>query len=217
MSNLAVFNEGALPNAGDLARSLKEAAKSIASSGPQLLKMSKNNGSWSYGADHAQIKDDDLWAVNPTSFVHGYVAWANGEVVGEKMFSATTPMPPVPDDPVPAAKKGWQVQAGLSLKGISGNVQDVEARYFAVSVGGRREISKLMTAIINRASVNPDFIVPVVKLKHTSYMHKNKEHGEVFTPVFEIVDFIGFNGEKAASASLEDASSTEASRRRRSE
>lgn len=219
MSDLIQFNGAIIPEAADLKKALSESAKVISTNGPQLLKMDRQNGSWSYGAEHHPVNADDLWAVNPYSFVHGYIAWSDsGTVVGEEMVSnlSSPSLPPVPSRPTPGASKGWQVQVGFSLKGISDNVKDVEARYFAVSAGGRKEVSKLLGAIVNRISVNPTLIVPVISLSHSFYMHQVKSHGKVFTPVFDVKDFIGVNGEKSA-ASLEDNSGNETARRRRAE
>jgi hypothetical protein len=32
-------------------------------------------GHWVFGIDQTEIEDDSTWAVNPFSFVHGYIAW----------------------------------------------------------------------------------------------------------------------------------------------
>lgn len=107
-----------LPNVTALATALSTLEKDVGPVGFVILKMDKR-GDWVFGANQTEVEPEALWAVNPASFVHGYIAWGDGEVLGEKMVPLIDPMPEV--GPAPAgAEKGWQLQLGMSLKCLSG-------------------------------------------------------------------------------------------------
>jgi hypothetical protein len=162
------------------------------------------------------VDDTATWAINPFSFVHGFIAWGDGDVLGEKMVPVTEPLPEVDPAP-PQAKRGWEVQVGMSLKCMDGEDAGMEAKYSVTSVGGKRAVQKLaldIAAQVEKDQANP---VPVVKLKKDHYTHKS--YGRIFTPVFEIVKWIGLDGETAAKADdvpASDAPADGAVRRRRS-
>jgi hypothetical protein len=60
--------------------------------GAVILKMDKT-GHWCFGSDQTEIETDSTWAVNPYSFVHGFIAWGDGAVLGEKLVPITQPLP----------------------------------------------------------------------------------------------------------------------------
>ena len=166
-----------------------------------------------YGADQTEIEDDSTWAINPFSFIHGYIAWGDGEVLGEKMVSVNQSLPEVDAAP-PNAKKGWEIQVGLSLKCLNGEDKDMEARYTTTSKGGRDAWADLGMKIAEQVDKDQAKPVPVVRLKKDYYTHKS--FGKIFKPVFEIVEWVSMNGEAEAPAKAEEAAPAEdASRRRR--
>ena len=115
-----------LPNVSALTTALRTLEKDVGPVGSVILKMDKG-GHWVFGADQTEVDDDVLWAVNPMSFVHGFIAWGEGEVLGESMVSVTEPRPEVGAAP-PNAKKGWELQVGMSLKCLSGEYKVMEVR-----------------------------------------------------------------------------------------
>jgi len=172
-------------------------------------------GHWVYGADQTEVEDDATWAVNPFSFVHGYIAWGDGEVLGEKMVSVSQPLPELDAAP-PQAKRGWETQVGMSLKCLDGEDEGLEARYTTTSVGGKRSVQTLALAIAAQVEKDQTKPVPVVRLKKDHYTHKS--YGRIFTPVFEIVDWVSMDGkqeEAAPAAEPEAVSAEDAPRRRR--
>jgi hypothetical protein len=114
MSNLVTFSQANLPSVQSLSTALRSLEKDVAPAGVVIIKMDKT-GHWVYGADQTEIEDDSSWAVNPFSFVHGFIAWGDGEVLGEKMVPVSQPLPELDAAP-PNAKKGWEMQVGLSMK-----------------------------------------------------------------------------------------------------
>lgn len=214
MSNIVTFKNANLPSVATLSTALRKLESDVGPVGAVILKMDKT-GHWVYGADQTEVEDSSTWAVNPFSFVHGYIAWGDGEVLGEKMVSVTEPLPELDAAP-PNAKKGWEVQVGLSLKCLSGDDKDMEARFSSTSVGGKRAVQTLAMEIAAQVEKDQTKPVPVVRLKKDHYMHKS--YGRIYTPVFEIVEWVGMDGASEADAApaADDApASDDAPRRRR--
>jgi len=141
---LTVFKSAGLPAVSSLATSLRSIATDVGPAGVVILKMDKT-GHWVFGADQTEVEDEATWAVNPFSFVHGFIAWGDGEVLGEKMASVSQPLPELDVSP-PGAKKGWETQVGMSLACLSGDDKGMEARFTTTSVGGKRAVQTLAVA-----------------------------------------------------------------------
>ena len=106
MSNLTTFSNAGLPAVTNLASTLRKMETAAGPAGTAILKMDRT-GHWVFGADQTEAEDGSLWAINPYSFIHGFIAWGDGEVLGEKMVSVAEPLPEM--DAAPAAsKKGWE-------------------------------------------------------------------------------------------------------------
>ena len=215
MSNLVNFGSGNLPSVTSLTTALRSIETEIGPAGTVILKMDKT-GHWVFGADQTEIEDDSQWAINPFSFVHGFIAWGDGEVLGEKMTSVSQPLPELDAAP-PNAKKGWESQVGMSLKCISGEDKGMEARYTTTSVGGKRAVQALAVAIATQVEKDQSKPVPIVELGKEHYTHKS--YGRIYTPVFAIKEWVCMDVE-ADTAEAEEAPAIEApaatTRRRRS-
>ena len=220
MSQLAVFKTANLPPVKAMSAALKTVR--VADVGTAILKMDKT-GHWVFGADQTEIEEGSTWAINPLSFIHGFICWGKNEVLGEKMVPITEPLPEL--DPAPAgSQRGWEPQIGFSVRCMSGEDKDMEMRFATSSVGGRRavqELGLLVAAHIEEDSKTP---VPIVTLDKDHYSHK--QYGKIYTPVFNIVKWISMDAEEAApkadakaEATAEttagDAAPTETGRRRR--
>jgi len=196
MSNIAVFSQAGLPSVQSLSTALRKLESDVGPAGTVILKMDKT-GHWVFGADQTEIEDGSVWAVNPFSFVHGSIAWGDGEVLGEKMVSVSQPLPELDVAP-PGAKKGWETQVGLSLKCMSGEDKGMEARFSSTSVGGKRAVQTLALAIAEQVEKDPTKPVPVVTLLVEHYQHKS--YGKIFTPVFSIDEWMSLDAEAEAPA-----------------
>lgn len=197
-----------LPPVTSLSTALRALEAEAGPAGVVILKMDKT-GHWVFGADQTEVEADATWAINPFSFIHGFIAWGDGEVLGEKMVSVSQPLPEMEAAPA-GAKRGWETQVGMSLKCLSGEDKDMEARFSSTSVGGKRAVQTLAVAIANQVEADQSKPVPVVRLKKDHYSHKS--YGKIYTPVFEIVEWVGMDGEAAPEAEVEEAP---AGRRRR--
>ncbi|CAB4164399.1 hypothetical protein UFOVP830_32 [uncultured Caudovirales phage] len=210
MSNLVAFSKAGLPAVQDLASTLRK-LETTNNVGSVIIKMDKT-GHWVFGADQTEAEPEARWAVNPFSFTHGFIAWGDGEVLGEKMVNISEPLPDLGVAP-PAAKKGWEAQVGMSLKCLSGEDANMDARYSVTSVGGKKAVQTLAVAIATQVEKDPSKPVPVVHLKKEHYQHKS--YGRIYTPVFEIVDWISMDGEAQEEPAAEAAPEAGASGRRR--
>ena len=211
MSNIVTFSTAGLPSVKDLSSALKAIQVDVGPAGVVILKMDKT-GTWVFGADQTEVEDDSTWAVNPFSFVHGFIAWGDGEVLGEKMVPVTQPLPELEAAP-PNAKKGWETQVGLSLKCLTGEDKGIEARFTTTSVGGKRAVQALAVQIAEQVARDQSKPVPVVHLKKDHYNHK--KYGKIFTPLFDLVEWIGMDGSADADAEKLEAPAEEPVRRRR--
>jgi hypothetical protein len=210
MSNLVKFGSAGLPAVQNLAASLRK-LEQAAPSVMVILKMDKT-GHWVFGAEQEEVENGSRWAVNPLSFVHGYIAWGKGEALGEMMAPITDPLPEVGVPPA-GADRGWEMQLGFSLKCISGEDAGMEARYSTTSVGGKRAVQQLGLAIATQVEKAPDRPVPVITLGKDSYQHKS--YGRVFTPVFEVQEWVSMNGEEPAAEDVQNSDAPEAAPARR--
>jgi hypothetical protein len=210
MSNIIAFSSAGLPAVTSLSTALRNIEVDVGPAGTAILKMDKT-GHWVFGADQTEAEEDSKWAINPFSFVHGFIAWGDGEVLGEKMVSVSQPLPELEPAP-PQSKKGWETQVGLSLKCISGQDAGLEARYSTTSVGGKRAVQTLAAAIAAQVERDQSKPVPVVLLKKEHYQHKS--YGRIYTPVFEIVEWVSMEGD-ASSNDDETPPPAAAARRRR--
>lgn len=211
MSNIVTFSQANLPAVASLSTALRSLENDVSPAGVAILKMDKT-GHWVFGADQTEVEDDATWAVNPFSFVHGFIAWGDGDVLGEKMVSVSQPLPDLDGAP-PAAKRGWETQVGLSLKCISGEDKGLEVRFSTTSVGGKRAVQALAVAIANQVEADQATPVPVILLKKEHYQHKS--YGKIYTPVFEIKEWVGMDAE-ASGETAEEEAPAETTRRRRS-
>ena len=217
MSNaVSKFGSAGLPSVASLSSALRTIQTDVSSGGMAILKMDRT-GHWVFGADQTEVEDDSVWAVNPFSFVHGYIAWGDGQVLAEKMASVTDPLPetgPAPE----AAKRGWEMQVGVTLACTNGEDKGMQVRYSATSVGGKRAVQTLAVAIAEQVEKDQSKPVPLVELRKEHYQHKS--YGRIYTPVFDITGWAGLDSSEIGSPeaeedAVEEEVATEAPRRRR--
>ena len=212
-TNMAVFSNAGLPSVTSLTTALRSLQEPASGGGSVILKMDKT-GHWVFGADQTEVQDGSQWAVNPFSFVHGSIAWGDGIVLAEKMTSINNPKPELDAAPAGAAR-GWESQIGMSLKCLTGEDAGMEVRYSATSVGGRRGVTDLATALATQVEKDQNKPVPVVTLEKEHYQHKS--YGRIFTPVFAVVSWMAMDSAEAAAPAAAPAAEEApvATRRRR--
>jgi hypothetical protein len=78
-------------------------------------------------------------------------------------------------------------------------------------VGGKRAVQTLAVALAEQVEKDQTKPVPVVRLKKDHYAHKS--YGKIYTPVFELVEWVSMDGE-APEVVAEEAPAAPARRRR---
>jgi hypothetical protein len=212
MNDIVSFANAKLPSVQNLSTALRSLEHEVGGTGMAILKMDKT-GHWVFGADQTEIEEDSTWAVNPFSFVHGYIAWGEGDVLGEKMVPVADPLPEM-DVPPPGAKRGWELQVGMSLKCMSGEDKGLEVIYNVTSVGGKRAVQKLALEIAAQVEQDQSKPVAVVRLKKEHYTHKS--YGRIYTPIFDVTSWIGLDGQADEAPASEPVADAAPVRRRRS-
>ena len=174
-----------------LAAGLEKALQLSPVSGTPFIKLDKG-GDWVFGSDGYEVRDG-LWAINPKSFIWGYIAWGAGELLGEEMVSMGAPAIDPEDLPVHAsAKRGWEKQVGLQMQALSGEFKGQQVIYKSSSKGGKAAILEMVAKVVPRIKGGDDDIVPVVALESTSYAHK--EFGKINTPILAIDHWTSMDG-----------------------
>ena len=211
--NIVTFAGANLPAVSSLSTSLRKLEADVGPAGIVILKMDRT-GHWVFGADQTEVEDGSHWAINPFSFVHGFIAWGDGEVLGEKMASVSEPLPELDVAP-PGAKKGWETQVGMSLKCITGEDAGMEARFTTTSVGGKRAVQELAVAIATQVDKDQAAPVPIVTLGSEHYQHKS--YGKIYTPAFAVLQWVSLTADEPAAAPVVEAPAVlaPAGRRRR--
>lgn len=204
MNEIATRGTGfGLINREDLAKNLNNAAMSMPSVGGTnaFLKMDKNNGEWLFGQEETVVEPESLWAVNPLSLKHGWVAWdtnGGGAPVQEIMVSALSrPLPA--QDTLPALGLGtpdkksgrqeqlvYQQQRSVELICISGEDEGTQVEYKQSSTGAMKLFGALINSILDQAQKG-DEIVPVGHLTFDKYKHK--QYGWIHNPIFKIEEW----------------------------
>tara|TARA_R110000868_G_scaffold10318_3_gene50869 strand:- start:4013 stop:4675 length:663 start_codon:yes stop_codon:yes gene_type:complete len=218
MSNLTVFATAGLPSVGDLTAALRrvETTSGVGEGGAHL-KMDKT-GHWVFGSDQTEVEPDSVWAVNPFSFTHGFIAWAGdktpakGTVLGEVMVPITQPLPETGEVPE-HCDKGWQVQIGVSMQCITGEDAGLSVRFNTISQGGKKALTALGLAIAAQVEKDPEHPVPLLLLKKESYQHK--VYGRIFTPLLEVTKWVAMDKEPDPADAAEVPDATPERRRRR--
>ena len=211
MSNLVAFKSAGLPSVQSLSSALRVAAQQAAPAGGVVILKMDRTGHWVFGADQDEVEPGSKWAVNPFSFVHGFIAWGDGAVLAEQLVPMTEPLPETDAAP-PGASKGWEMQVGMSLKCINGEDAGMEARFTATSVGGKRAVQTLALSVADQADKDSSKIVPVVTLGKDHYQHKS--YGRIYTPVFDVQEWMSMDG-PAQAAEADDAPAGDAAPQRR--
>ena len=199
-STALTFGKAGLPAPANLAAALRNVQNEVGPGGMTILKMDKT-GHWCFGTDATEIEEGSTWAIDPFSFLHGFIAWGDGEVLGERMASVSQPLPdlgPAPD----GATKGWESQLGFMVRCMDGEDEGQVARYTTTSVGGKRAIQELAVKIADRVDTDPEHPVPVCELLSEHYPHK--KFGKIFTPKLKIVDWVGLDLLASGDDAVED-------------
>jgi hypothetical protein len=197
-----------------MAAALAQSAGSVAAGGGSDLFMRFTKfGEWMFGTDNTEVEEGSIWAVNPTGFTHGFIAWDQENTskgpTGEVMVSATLPMPL--QESLPAVTGSWAKCVGIQLRCTNGEDEGLQVVFKSSSTGGRKAYADMVQAVVAQLGKDPATPVPLVSLEADSYAHKT--YGKIFTPKIVIVGWAGMDG--AAQEAEEPAAPEEEKPRQR--
>jgi hypothetical protein len=170
---------GSMTAPAALAAALQNLSRATAPSG-MFLRMGKD-GEWIAGVELEPIADGAEFAINPTGFGHGWIAWGdNSNRLGES-FVPLTEEPPTPEPLTEHSERGWEEQMGMHLRELDGQVDMV---FRTASVGGKRAVGALAKEVGLRMAAGAADCVPIVTLASDSYKHT--KYGKIYVPEFVI-------------------------------
>lgn len=151
------------------------------------LKLSKA-GEWLFGAEDEDIAENSLFVVGVETFVAGFQAWDEGELLGEEIRLITDQ--PLTRGDLEDVGAEWKPLVGFQLICIEGDNEGLQLVYKTTSKGGIKAVNTLMKEIVSRVNTpnNEGKLIPVVALTTDSYRHK--KYGKIYTPMFEVVDWV---------------------------
>jgi hypothetical protein len=192
---------GALAAAQALKANLTKVAATLPAGQKGFLKFGKD-GAWVFGQDNTELAKGTEVAINPLSIQSGYSSWTDfpkeakkkNELVGEFLVPLGAPLPP--KHTMKDTGWEWRDLRVIEMKVLTGPHKDKELSFSTTSDGGLRAIKAILDQVIVQLDEDPEYIVPVVKLDSSWYMHK--QWGKTFTPVMDIVDFMSMDGPEEA-------------------
>jgi hypothetical protein len=216
MTNMTVFSGANLPAVSSLTTALRGLQTNAGNGSGELFLKFDKTGHWVFGSEGTEVEKDSLWAVNPYSFMHGFIAWGGGVPLGERMAPVTQPLPetgPAPE----GAERGWETQVSVSMKCIEGEDEGIDVRWSATSQGGKKALHALAMAVADQCVVeqgkDDPQVIAVVTLGRDTYKHK--KYGTIQTPLLIIDHWLTLSGEVAKADEPEVVEEPTPTRRRR--
>ena len=151
--------------------------------------------------------------INPLTFKWGAICFNGNKVVGEHLVSVSQPKPLITD--MQDVGFPWQEQWAVNLKCLDGADAGVEVVFKATTDGGVKAIVMLVDLVRDRINggQHDGKIVPIVLLEKDSYQHS--QHGRVWFPVLNTVDWMSLDGPAPTSTPVEPMPPANQPRRRR--
>ena len=164
--------------------------------GTPLLRMEKS-GAWVWGMGSDEVQHGSHWLVNPMSFMHGWVLWAEqvagakNRKLGEVMGSMSRAAPACPE---PVNGKSFTPQGSFELKCMDGTDEGVQVLFKSPSQGGVQAIGALVEAFQRHYAQKDGKLTPcpIITLGNSWYTHPT--FGKIYKPVFEVTGWADMNG-----------------------
>jgi hypothetical protein len=181
---------------------------------PMLLFKREGSGTWGFGQKRTIPEPGSKWAVNPLTFKYGYICFSNAnKVAGEHLVPISQLKPVITE--LPDTGFPWQEEWAVNMKCLDGADAGVEVIFKANTDGGVKAIATMVEQVRDRinSGQHDGKIAPIVLLEKDSYPHK--EHGKVWIPVLNTVDWMSLDGPAPTSTPVEPTPPANQPRRRR--
>jgi len=172
-----------------------QATTMVAGGGKDLIKLSKNNGTWNIGQADEPMQVGSRWVINLLSVCHGWICWSNypnakkNERLGEVMVPMSEPKPRKPD---PIESFPFGEQRSFEAVCIDGEDIGADVMFKNGSTGTLKGFRKLEDAIKAQLRSNRAFPNPVIQFKSDKYKHS--QYSWIWNPIFEVVDWADMGG-----------------------
>lgn len=203
--NLVPVNESEQALVASLIEGLSNVRSSIASGGPlssePFLGVGKD-GSWKYGQEGTKVAPASRWIPNLPKMQHGWIAWKDSKPAGLLLVSVGEKLP----EPSSLRDVGapWEQVYSMQVRCIEGPDEGAQALFQNSSLGAKRAIDGLITAITTQVSKTKVPAIPVLRLDIRSYANK-KYGGTTYEPVFAVTGWVNPITGKAIGDSSESA------------
>ena len=204
---VAVSNAGTGTVAGYGTTSLKDMQANLRASklrnggsGAAYISFSGKTGGFTYGTKKEEMDLGTRLAVNITEYKEGWICWKEGKNVEEVMVRAFEGSPPPkesltdhgPYEKTDDGEDGWQQQSSVMLATLG--TEKEQYVFNTSSSTGRAALGRLAGAIGDAITTKLDEdgnpLIPIIELDQDSFQHKNKRIGTIYTPQFNIVDWV---------------------------
>jgi hypothetical protein len=186
----------------------------LGSAGRPMMQFKSREDTWTFGQRRTIPEEGSLWAVNPTTFQHGYISFGdNDKPLGERLVSVGQPKPDVTT--LPNTGFPWQEEYAVNLKCLSGADAGVEVVFKTNTRGGEQAVGELLKATRDRVNggQHDGKVSPIVRLEKDFYPHG--QYGRTNIPIMTIVDWMTMDGPAPAPAPTTTPPSDPHPRRRR--
>jgi hypothetical protein len=188
-----------------------------------LFKAREGSGTWSYGQKRTIPEEGSQWAMNPLTYMRGYISFNGNKVVGEEMAPVTQEMPDITklrDTGFP-----WQEQWTVEMKCLNGADAGVEVIFKANTDGTRSALVEKFDLVrtkindeLQKKKDDPEYVIdnkiaPIMTLGASWYPHK--DYGRTNIPVLTDVGWISMDDPAPVPAPAEPTPPTDQPRRRR--
>lgn len=212
MNQIIVKSFGSVEGARKYAGALRSSTRHISTGSTRDILKIDEHGEWHFGQDKTVVERDDVWAINPLTICHGYIAFENKKVAfdmdGEEAFISMSVTQELPEyDRLPELdtrpRKGedpakWAFQMSLEMVCVEGPNKGAEVLYSPTSAGGLRIIRIVAEEIARKFDdTDPGKIVPVVELD-TARSYVNKKGKTIVPPAMHIIDWLGLDDDTFA-------------------
>ena len=163
---------------------------------PMMLFKREGSGTYVVGQKKVVVEVGSRWAINPTTFRWGYVAFSKDNKVHERLVPVSKPKPDVTT--LPETEAEWQDEMTVNMKCVSGIDEGLEVVFKASTDGGLKEVMRLLEKVRDRinSGEHDGKIAPIARLKKDPYPHS--DYGRVWIPVLEIDEWVTLDGPETA-------------------
>lgn len=175
-----------------LAVGLAQAEQRMPATDAQFIKLTRQ-GEWVFGAEDTEVTNGE-WAINPQSFIEGFIAWDDGDLAGEEM--APMAGTPILKSDLPVITSGsWAKQIGFAMQCIDGEHKGTVVLYKTSSKGGTKAVRSIVQKVVQAIQNGDGDMVPIVELNSSFYKHK--QYGKIYNPELTVLRWVAMDGSSA--------------------